>query len=55
MNKATLTEAIKLMAAERNESEVETITAMQVGAATLGDGEATLAMLCEIKRDFITI
>ena len=43
---------IEQIAAEENKSEVEIITALQAGAAKLGD-EDTLSNLCELKREYV--
>ena len=51
--KAQLIEAIAIVAKAENATELETITAMQAGAALLSDGEATLGMLIEIKREML--
>jgi len=53
MTREEIKAAIELLASERGESALDIITAMQMSAVALDDGEATLNALCEIKREMI--
>ena len=54
MTKQQIKETIEKTARETNQPAIKLITAMQGELARMGD-ENGLAILCEIKRDYITI